>query len=331
MTRGLTFAQLTLALLFHAARVISSPCFHATVEPGAKVLQVFHHVREERLDLLRVYSPLVAGQFALTHEDVVWPGFHTIRCLNNSNMYYVQCLASMLRSLESSSGLQGDGEAPCSASVHVAGESAAPWACPEFTNCAGVMFHHSDFWVHPWILQHRATDHAWILSQGLVGRGEKVIPAFCASGDALIQESEWTWPMTDRKQVVALLDAFYNVTQPPPSVWPRGRICFGHSDFYYLPSAAFLYFSRAASYFYGVFHEVGIPTLLHLSIAESGVVNAPLTCSGSCWGKIQGDLNNHACGHRIDLSDTATAENMRAVWALAMVSGAQKPNASFYE
>lgn len=124
------FVRLPFALLFLVARVTSIPCFHATATPGAKVLQVFHHVREDRLDLLRVYSPLVAGQFALTHEDVVWPGFHTTRCLNSSNTYYVQCLAGMLQRLESSSGLQGDGEAPCSSTVHVAGESARARLAP---------------------------------------------------------------------------------------------------------------------------------------------------------------------------------------------------------
>jgi hypothetical protein len=190
------------------------------------------------------------------------------------------------------------------------------------------MFQHMDFWVHPWLLQHRNTSRAWILSQGLVGIGDKVIPSFCGKGDELAQESNWSWPMTRRDQVVATLDAFYNATSPPPAVWPRGRICFGHSDLYYLPVAAFHYFTKAAPFFSSVFHEVSVPTLLHLSCAESGVLNAPLNCSGSCWdtSSLRGDLNNFACGHKIDLSDAAVADSMRAVWAL--VPNTSKPSQS---
>jgi hypothetical protein len=117
----LTTLAAALTALLLLVEATSTPCYRAAAAPGAKVLQVFHHVRIEHLNLLRVYSPLVAGQFAVTHDAAVFAGFHTARCLNATVMYYLPCLAELLQRLESAQGLQGDEEGPCSENVTVAG------------------------------------------------------------------------------------------------------------------------------------------------------------------------------------------------------------------
>lgn len=309
------------ALLFSLllSCVAASPCYHASYDSGARVLQVLH-TRPDRLSAMRAYLPLVAGQITIRysgHDSTEWERHDFVDC-HHIREYFNPCIGRLVTGLMSPDGLMTD---------------AIGAVCTESIPVSGLMYHHGDFWVSPELLLGSDTGKAWFLTHGLykprdrtwlermarIGTNKKTapLPTYCGSGDDLSSESRWYWWADSKTKSQEALAVIYNSTDPPKH-WERGMVCYMHVDLFFLPVKAFGHFMKFIPHFNDVFQEVGLSTALLMSVREAGVEEHPLSCNGGCCVDMPGSLRENVCGHRINLADNGTVNDMIEIYRRAV-------------
>ena len=195
-----------------------------------------------------------------------------------------------------------------------------PAACNHVVHFSGVLFHHHDMWVNPAKLldpQQYDRNLLWIPERGLPNQHPEEAATFCASGEELARDCGWGWCMvnmsfpgqiSEKEQALRALA----LVQPGLSQWPAGRVCRMHSDIFYVPVRFMAEVGRVAWAFNTTFHEVAIPTILHIALWEGEAREAfqHTHCNGSCCDRAGDDLANYTCAHRLDLTNRTVREKV---------------------
>ena len=280
---------------------------------ASKPLQVIHHLRPERLNILSLYKPFVAGQVLLVQQNALSKdyarasnGTTVVRlCIEPSAtldyplrtpFFYHSCISDILNNIL----------------AYRAGST-----CTTLVPVSGILYHHMDMWVHPQrLLQTFDLRKVWLLEQGLRHRRQ-----FCLEGRTLDRLKAFHKHERDGR-VRALLALKNMKLDGLLKAWPERKICNTHADLWYLPSNLFLPFTKVQPYFQDVFHEVGIPTILMVVLAEAKTPTAHLNpkCVGGCCSDIPPKLESFVCGHRVDLTIKAHQNAMIQVLKTAAVA-----------
>lgn len=260
-------------------------CYYS--DPSGGILQLIHHTRLDRVPLMTLYSSFFAGQlYFLTldsktthiHNPQEWAKHDVLLC-QFSMFYYEPCIGRLFSSLSGPSFYSDN--------------------LPRGTECTarvpvkGVLYHHMDMFVNPLRLLKYDQSLAWFPAQGIG-------PTKCLKGGELQNEHEWGWWRNSKEKALKAVQSMY-ASPDPPRNWENGRVCKGHVDLWYLPVTKMAVFSRYASFFSDVMHEVGISTLLFMTIEGSQWLDT--NCHGSCCNDAGVDFNNMNCGHRIEFEN----------------------------
>ena len=162
----------------------------------------------------------------------------------------------------------------------------------------------------------------------------------CFAAAALRAEHSWFWGYGSRGTGAA---AAANLSALLPSlaasssaqsavaaeaaarVHARGEACAGWVDLYHLPIGAWREVAALAAHYarHGVWHEVAVPTMLHILSNGSDPAREDLIagCFGCCCCTPAKGLDparlvsQYPCGHRLNLADTRTRDAFAAVLA----------------
>jgi len=147
-------------------------------------------------------------------------------------------------------------------------QEGVPQGAPAWDGCtsripvSGFLLHHFDAWVNPHLLRDMDRRLIWLNENGIWG-----LTDFCGQGAELENDTAWHWGYTAKREgIVSVQEAMNHGLLKK---WPPGRMCRGHADIYYVPTRFMPTFASVAPYFYNSFHEAGVPTLLHISMAEA--------------------------------------------------------------
>jgi hypothetical protein len=196
---------------------------------GGKTLQLLHHVRFERLRLMELYRPYMAGQLLVISPEQREEAFVALNGSTSFSLWicadprrYVACLGNLVRELLD--------------------EDAKNMSCPSAVPAvSGLLFHHEDMFVSPQhLLGTYDTSKMWWAQSGL-RTGGKPIRAACLSGDELFSDA---WPWWDNSRQTSLTAIAKLREQGLVSRWPADRVCRGHSDIWHLPARFFGAFAR---------------------------------------------------------------------------------------
>ena len=188
-----------------------------------------------------------------------------------------------------------------------------PWLRPHWRGKGGVtgaVVAHLDFWLDPPSFAHRVATNAldlkrpWTLAAGLNRppddkvREVRVFGRYCLGGTELEEDREWTWGHDAKSKATSA----WALSEPKHSKEPEA--CAAWADLFYLPFSMFAAFAELCGTHFKFHHEVAVPTALRFLEVE-GRAPAPqfLNCWGcsQAWAKDPAVVNQHACGHRLDL------------------------------
>jgi hypothetical protein len=276
-------------------------CYVASQSPDALPLQVFHNFREERLGLLQLYAPYVAGQVYLEvnlSEEVLPPEqlnaskvYDIVPCAIDHRFYH-PCVGQIAHQL-ANGGYSPHNGSSCSSPVPV----------------SGIVVHHADMWVNPTRLLRNVSmslSQPWLPEKG-------VSVTRCLLGAELQADTSVGWWENSKVLGLSALAAM-PADQLPPG-WPPGRLCYGHADLFYVPASLLARWGKWARAFSLVMHECAVPTMTYMSAALLGMESPLATeCEGGCCAFLGNpDLRASKCAHRIDLEMPALQEQMRQV------------------
>ena len=198
-----------------------------------------------------------------------------------------------------------------------------PWLRPHWRGTGGVtgaVVAHLDFWLDPQSFAHRVNTNAldlkrpWTLAAGLNRppddevREFRVFGRYCLGGEALAADREWTWGHDAKDQARRAWAA----SAPKRAKEPEA--CAAWADLFYLPSPIFADFAQLCGTQFKFHHEVSVPTALRFLEVE-GRAPAPqfLDCWGcsQAWAKDPAVIDQHACGHRLDLGQRHVRDAFR--------------------
>ena len=198
-----------------------------------------------------------------------------------------------------------------------------PWLRPHWRGTGGVtgaVVAHLDFWLDPQSFAHRVNTNAldlkrpWTLAAGLNRppddevREFRVFGRYCLGGEALDVDREWTWGHDAKSQARRAWAA----SAPKRSKEPEA--CAAWADLFYLPSPIFADFAQLCGTQFKFHHEVSVPTALRF-LEVDGRAPAPqfLDCWGcsQAWAKDPAVIDQHACGHRLDLGQRHVRDAFR--------------------
>ena len=188
-----------------------------------------------------------------------------------------------------------------------------PWLRPHWRGKGGVtgaVVAHLDFWLDPPSFAHRVATNAldlkrpWTLAAGLNRppddevREFRVFGRYCLGGAELEEDREWTWGHDAKSKATSA----WALSEPKRATAPEA--CAAWADLFYLPFSMFAAFAELCGTHFKFHHEVAVPTALRFLEVE-GRAPAPqfLNCWGcsQAWAKDPAVVNQHACGHRLDL------------------------------
>jgi hypothetical protein len=176
--------------------------------------------------------------------------------------------------------------------------------------------------VHPthWLISTQVAAGAldlkrpWTLAAGLnrppddAVREFRVFGRYCLGGEALDVDREWTWGHDAKDQARRAWAA----SAPKRAKEPEA--CAAWADLFYLPSPIFADFAQLCGTQFKFHHEVSVPTALRFLELE-GRAPAPqfLDCWGcsQAWAKDPAVIDQHACGHRLDLGQRHVRDAFR--------------------
>ena len=335
--------------------ISSNVCFHgaSAAESSASTLRPLQliggHVRTDRIPLMSLYRPFFAGQaIYLTGADPVMPNSFRnlsklanhgvsdyVDCTRANPQVYLPCFRDFLRNLTTGEGLNRPVETgvPCTASVAV----------------AGVLYQHFDMWVNPMVRDGVGglnVSNVWFHGHGLSGQ-----PLECLSGEALASDTRWFWWYDSKPNGLRALERVEQaknggneLAQRVLSTWPKGQLCRGHADIYYIPARYLADVAQLADWFHDVHHEAAWATILHMvagkalaspwprdeawraAAAEPRYANPnyeQLSCfyEGDWNVSNAEDLHSRQCGHKLLLGDSI----QRARIAEALLAGTIEP------
>ena len=318
----------------NAACFSTNTCFRASLDSGHRPLELIGGlIRPDRIALTNLYRPFFAGQaFFLTGADPVIPrSFRNaselanfgvsdfVDCTQANPQVYVWCFGLFLKNL-SAGRLNAD--RPCTVDVPV----------------SGVLYHHFDMWVNPFVNRGtRSLNHAnvWFAGHGMSG------DMVCKSGEALLQDG-WHWWYDSRatgaralERIRAAAETGHALACRIMDVWPSGQLCRGHADIYYVPARYFEDVAQLAAWFHDVHHEAAWATMLHMVAGKTEATPWGVTEDTACcdprwdipnfeqldcfyrgdWNVTTSrDLLMRQCGHRLLLQDPM--QRMRLAEAL---------------
>jgi len=271
------------------AHVSAVPCY--VPSPHGKPLQIMHRVKPEWLDLYQLYRPFFAGQLFMVTDSLQYPPDEVERYTQvdwvvcpEPNNRYVPCLGRI------AARFAADGYSPPNRTCEVS------------TPVSGILVHHADMWVNPkLLLAAYDTSRPWLPEQGIVGM------TYCAEGDTLLNDA--TQPWHDNSRALGL-EVMKTLPLRPPG-WSSTRLCFGHSDVYYVPEAVLGPYGAWAQAFAGVMHECATPTMVNMAATQLGVLPLATNCAGHCCAWLVNPvLRNLTCAHRIDLTSPELRQQM---------------------
>jgi len=158
----------------------------------------------------------------------------------------------------------------------------------------------------------------------------------CFQAEALRAERSWFWGFSSRNTGAA---AAANLSALLPSlaassavaaeaaarVHARGEACAGWIDLFHLPVGAWREVAALAAHYarHGVWHEVAVPTMLHILSNGSDPAREDLIagCFGCCCCSPAKGLDpailvaQYPCGHRLNLADARTRDAFVAMLA----------------
>ncbi|TAQ84108.1 hypothetical protein B7494_g7573 [Chlorociboria aeruginascens] len=172
----------------------------------------------------------------------------------------------------------------------------------------GLLYFHFDAWIDPLAFSKSNMENIWFPDSS---DGDGGGPRFICLTEATISKYEWWgWGHGYYKDAVAASTTVKEFGMD--YVLNPEEFCLGWSDIYYIPRRFFADFIFLSEIFmdFPVWHEVAIPTILHIiDQTRSSRARSVLDRIGDCWGSccasspdVQDVLWNR-CGHRLDYLD----------------------------
>ncbi|KAF8857864.1 hypothetical protein BDZ45DRAFT_726475 [Acephala macrosclerotiorum] len=181
----------------------------------------------------------------------------------------------------------------------------APEGTPE-SEIESILYFHFDAWIDPMDFASMDFNQMWLPYSP---------DGFTSSGGmfrCMKEKSEWPeWVFFNAPydNQIRARDAI-EVIQRLGYNYPSGEFCVAWSDIYHMPRRFWADYMFLSSFFkdFGCFHEVAIPTIMHIidQTRRAHPTQSVFTQMGECWGGCctggpgVREIMTHRCGHKLD-------------------------------